>query len=160
MSSGTCQNFCGSGRRNRIDRRECQPGVVDQDLRGAQPLPCRRHDAVAFGRAAQIGDERQDTSGEIGANARRFDLPDICLYVADGKNRVALAGETKRHCAAETAQPAGDDRDPSFHRSLSVVVGQDPTVPIIQAEFGRILDRRCSRKRRTTPSGSSRIACA
>jgi hypothetical protein len=36
---------------------------------------------------------------------------------------VTLAREAERHRPAETAQSAGDDRDPSFHRSLPVVPG-------------------------------------
>jgi len=150
----------GAAEARRVDRRKGQPGIVDENLRVAKALLRHRDDAVALGRPAQIGDERQDMSRKIAPRGRRRDVDDIAVDVADREHRMPFAREPECHCPAEAAQPAGDDCDPSLHRSLPVAMGQIASVPVIQAEFGRILDLRCSRKRRTAESGSSRIACA
>jgi hypothetical protein len=122
MSSGTCQNFCGSGRRNRAGSIvvKVRPALLTRICGCAQPLLRHRYDTVAFGRPAQIGYQRQDASWEIGADGRRLDLCNIRVDVTDREDRVPLAHETESHRPAKPAQPAGDDRDPSFHRSLPV----------------------------------------
>src|SRR6516225_3961407 len=124
---------------------------------------------VALGWLADIGDARQDVPREIGAGGLPFDFRDIRVDVAYGDHVVTLACEAERHHPAETAQSAGDDRDPSFHRSLlwcparspvylnSRKIRPNPRSPMFQKaahhRFGLQQDRlRIGRVRRRTPT--------
>ena len=88
----------------RVDRREGQAGIVDEDVRPAEALLRHRDDAVAFGRETQIGDERQDLPREVGAGSCRLDLHDLCVDVADGDDIVTLADEAERHRPPQAPQ--------------------------------------------------------
>src|SRR5215472_6528509 len=123
MSSDTCQNFCGSGRRKRAgsDRCEGQPGIVNKNIQVAKTLLRHCDDAVAIGWSAQICGERQDMSHQIALRGGCCDLRDVAIDVTDRDDVVTGAREPEYHRLAEAAQPAGDDRDPSFHRCLLTV---------------------------------------
>src|SRR5438876_1086076 len=72
---------------------------------------------VAFSGLAQIGDQRPKPRAEAERAGRAFHLGDIAVDVADRDNRVTRLRQTQRHRPAEAAQPAGDDRDPLFHKA-------------------------------------------
>jgi hypothetical protein len=81
ISSGTCQNFCGSTRRKRAGSIVVK---VRPALLTSMWMPPNRDiaistDAVAIGGPAQIGDERQDLPFRLGAGRLRLNLRDICV---------------------------------------------------------------------------------
>jgi hypothetical protein len=117
MSSGTCQNFCGSARRKRAGSIvvKGQAGIVDENVHAAKSRHRDCDDTVAIGGPAQIRDERQDLPVRPGGCRLRLDPRDIGVDVADGEDMVSRPGEAERHGAAQPAQPAGDDCDTLFH---------------------------------------------
>jgi hypothetical protein len=51
MSSDTCQNFLrlGAAEAGRVDRREGEACIVDEDVHAVKPRQCNGHDTVAIG---------------------------------------------------------------------------------------------------------------
>ena len=107
----------GAAKAGRVDCREGQAGIVDEDVHTAKPRQRHRDGAIAIGGPTQVRDERQDLPLWLGAGRLRLDCREIGVDVADREDMVSLPCKAKRHCAAEPAQAAGDDCDALFHEN-------------------------------------------